>query len=86
VCKLEKHNIYLQQTGDRGSFDNAVVYFDGLNPFTNYTIIFQRNIQNHQMKKFQTAEGGHFKDTNSNLVLSKSICSSTTSLKSESRQ
>jgi hypothetical protein len=85
VCNLEKYDIYLQQTGNRGSFDNVGVYFDELNPFTNYTIIFQRNIQEHQMKKFQTAEGVHFKDTNSNLDLSKSICSST-SLKSESRQ
>jgi hypothetical protein len=57
TCKLEKY-IYLQQTGNRGSFDDAGVYFDELDPFTNYTIIFQCNIQEHQKKQFQTAEGG----------------------------
>jgi hypothetical protein len=57
TCKLEKY-IYLQQTGNRGSFNNANVYFDGLNPFKNYTITFQRNIQEPQKKQFQTAEGG----------------------------
>ncbi|XP_068893062.1 receptor-type tyrosine-protein phosphatase kappa-like isoform X6 [Tenebrio molitor] len=56
TCKLEKY-IYLQQTGNRGSFNNASVYFDGLNPFKNYTTIFQRNIQEPQKKQFQTAEG-----------------------------
>jgi hypothetical protein len=58
VCKLKKYHIYLHETGKRGSFDNAVVYFDGLDPFTHYTIIFQRNTEDHQKKKFQTTEGG----------------------------
>ncbi|XP_068897747.1 receptor-type tyrosine-protein phosphatase U-like isoform X5 [Tenebrio molitor] len=57
VCKLKKYHIYLHETGKRGSFDNAVVYFDGLDPFTHYTIIFQRNTEDHQKKKFQTTEG-----------------------------
>jgi hypothetical protein len=57
VCKLEKYHIYLHETGKRGSFDNGVVYFDGLDPFTHYTIIFQRNTEDHRKKKFQTTEG-----------------------------
>ncbi|CAH1363932.1 unnamed protein product, partial [Tenebrio molitor] len=57
VCKLEKYLIYLHETGKRGSLDNGVVYFDGLDPFTHYTIIFQRDTEDHQKKKFQTTEG-----------------------------
>jgi hypothetical protein len=57
TCKLEKY-IYLQQTGNRGSFDDAGVYFEELIPFTNYTIIFQRNTQEPQKTNFQTAVGG----------------------------
>jgi hypothetical protein len=55
---LEKYNINLQETGKRGLFNNGVVYFDGLDPFTHYTIMFQRSTEDHQKKKFQTAEGG----------------------------
>jgi hypothetical protein len=57
VCNLGKYDIYLQQTGNHGCSDNTGVYFDGLNPFTNYTIMFQRNIQEQQKKQFQTAGG-----------------------------
>jgi hypothetical protein len=61
VCKLAKYHIYLEVTGNRGFFYNTTsVYFVGLNSFTPYTIIFQRDIQQHQKnqkKTFQTGEG-----------------------------